>query len=163
VPVVGVDHVWAVGDVTGIAPYTHTAVYQGRIVVANLSGGDAGADYRAIPPAVYTPASRGRGRAHRTERTRSRDRPAGGDGIGRRHLPAVTEGDREGWVRLVADPARGLLVGATAVGSWAEEWISELVLAIRAEVPLRLAQVPGASVLRKEPEAMALVAELARD
>jgi dihydrolipoamide dehydrogenase len=51
---------------------------------------------------------------------------------------AVTEGDREGWVRLVADPARGLLVGATALGGRAEEWISELVLAIRAEVPLRV-------------------------
>jgi dihydrolipoamide dehydrogenase len=41
-------------------------------------------------------------------------------------------------VWLVADPARGLLVGATAVGGRTEEWISELVLAIRAEVPLRV-------------------------
>jgi pyruvate/2-oxoglutarate dehydrogenase complex dihydrolipoamide dehydrogenase (E3) component len=30
----------------------------------------------------------------------------------------------EGWLKVLADPRRGTLVGATAMGGHAEEWIS---------------------------------------
>jgi dihydrolipoamide dehydrogenase len=39
-------------------------------------------------------------------------------------------------VELYADPARGVLVGGTAVGLYAEEWMAEIALAIRAEIRL---------------------------
>ena len=55
---------------------------------------------------------------------------------------STTEGSAEGWLKLLADPRRGTLVGvtamggATAMGGYAEEWISEVSLAVRAEVPV---------------------------
>ena len=43
---------------------------------------------------------------------------------------------RPGFVKLAADPVRRVLVGAVAVGPEAGEWLGQLTLAIRAEVPL---------------------------
>jgi len=79
----GHDHVWAAGDVTGIAPFTHTATM------------DVGQTARA-----------------------------------------AADGGEGGRLVLTADRARGVLVGAAAIGPQADEWMAEATLAIRAEVPL---------------------------
>ena len=46
------------------------------------------------------------------------------------------EPKRPGFLKLFADPQRKVLVGAMAVGPEAGEWIGQLTLAIRAEVPV---------------------------
>ncbi len=43
---------------------------------------------------------------------------------------------RPGLLKLAADPNQGALVGAVAVGPEAGEWIGQLTLAVRAQVPL---------------------------
>jgi dihydrolipoamide dehydrogenase len=127
-----VDAVWAAGDVTGVAPYTHTANYQAAVVVANLLGGDRRADYRAIPRVVYTdPATFCVGSTDDTNAlTASADL---GD-----TARASIEGRRQGRVVLYADAERRVLVGAAAVGPRADDWAGELALAVRAEVDLDL-------------------------
>ncbi len=49
---------------------------------------------------------------------------------------SAVENDDRGRVELYADRDRGVLVGAAAVGLYAEEWMGEITLAIRAETPL---------------------------
>jgi pyruvate/2-oxoglutarate dehydrogenase complex dihydrolipoamide dehydrogenase (E3) component len=134
--VVGTENVWAVGDVTGVAPFTHTAHYQGRVVAANLAGRRVRADYRGVPRAVYTtPVLAAVGHTEASARAAGIEpmvaRAAVGDTV-----RSTTEGSAEGWLKLLADPRRGTLVGATAMGGYAEEWISEVSLAVRAEVPV---------------------------
>ena len=138
----GQQQVWAAGDVTGLAPYTHGANYQARVVSENLLGGELTADYRAIPRVIYTEpplASVGM--------TAGAARAAGLDVISASakmsdQARASTDGSPAGRVVLVADRARGLLVGAAALGAGADDWIAEATIAIRASVPVAdLAQV----------------------
>jgi pyruvate/2-oxoglutarate dehydrogenase complex dihydrolipoamide dehydrogenase (E3) component len=127
-------HVWAAGDVTGVALFTHVGKYQARIAAANVAGGQARADYRAIPSAAFTDPQiaqvgtiDGEGlvsaewRIDRTSRTSTYERPK-----------------RPGFVKLVADPERRVVVGAVAVGPEAGEWLQQATLAIRAAVPIEV-------------------------
>jgi dihydrolipoamide dehydrogenase len=129
--------VWAAGDVTAVAPYTHTARYQAQIVAANLLGGSRAADYRAIPRTVYTSPS-----VYTVGMSPSLAEATGVELITVSYdlaetARATVEDDDRGRVELYADAASGdLLVGAAAIGPDAEEWMGEVTLAIRARIPL---------------------------
>jgi dihydrolipoamide dehydrogenase len=47
------ETLWALGDVTGIALFTHVAKYQGRIVAHNVLGRERAAFYAGIPRVVF--------------------------------------------------------------------------------------------------------------
>jgi pyruvate/2-oxoglutarate dehydrogenase complex dihydrolipoamide dehydrogenase (E3) component len=126
------EGVWAIGDVTGVALFTHVGKYQARVAARNVAGERVPADYRAIPAAVFTDpqvATVGRTsgdglvsasrRIDRTSRTSTFERPK-----------------RPGFVKLFADPERRVLVGGVAVGPESGEWLQQVTLAIRAEVPV---------------------------
>jgi pyruvate/2-oxoglutarate dehydrogenase complex dihydrolipoamide dehydrogenase (E3) component len=126
------EHVWAAGDVTGVALFTHVGKYQARVAAANVAGRDRRADYRALPSAVFTdPQVAAVG-----------DTSAEGAVVGKWDLTKVSrtatfqKPKRPGFVKLFADPKRGVLVGAVLVGPEAGEWMGQLTLAIRAEVPV---------------------------
>ena len=57
------ENVWAIGDVTGVALFTHVGKYQARVAAADMAGKSARADYRAIPAAIFTDPEVGDGRA----------------------------------------------------------------------------------------------------
>jgi pyruvate/2-oxoglutarate dehydrogenase complex dihydrolipoamide dehydrogenase (E3) component len=126
------EHVWAAGDVTGVALFTHVGKYQARVAAANVAGRERRADYRALPSAIFTDPqvaavgdTSGEGSVTskwdltKVSRTATYQRPK-----------------RPGFVKLFADPQRKVLVGAAAVGPDAGEWMGQLTLAIRAEIPV---------------------------
>jgi len=124
------EGVWAIGDVNGIAPFTHVGKYHARIVAYDMAGRDVRADHRAIPATIFTdPQVAVVG-------------DTSGGASARWELPAIPRlstyerPKRDGFVKVVADPERRVLTGAVAVGPEAGEWLQQLTLAIRAETPV---------------------------
>ena len=136
--VLGQDHVWAGGDVTGIAPFTHTANYQARVISDNLLGSPRRASYLAIPRAIYTdPPVASVGRNITSEDNLNLISTRFDLSETARYL---TDGGTGGLLILTADKVRKVLVGAAAIGPKADEWLAEATLAIRAEIPLEILQ-----------------------
>ena len=134
----GRSNVWAAGDVTGVAPYTHTANYHARTVAANLLGQDTRTDTRAIPRGVYTdPAVASVGLTASAARAQGYDVAVASFPLARTARAFVT-GNESGILLLIADKAARVLLGAAAVGPHVEELIGEAALAIRARVPLEI-------------------------
>ena len=125
------DGVWAIGDAAGVGLLTHLGQYQARVAAANIAGGSARADYRAIPAAVFTdPQVASVGVMEGDRVVTARYEIAGG------RLSTYERPRKPGFVKVAADSARRVLVGAVAVGPEAGEWLGQLTLAVRAEIPI---------------------------
>jgi pyruvate/2-oxoglutarate dehydrogenase complex dihydrolipoamide dehydrogenase (E3) component len=125
------EGVWAIGDVAGVALLTHVGKYQARVAAADIAGHDVVADYRAIPAAVFTDPQIGTvGMTEGDDLVTTSYKVEGG------RLSTYERPKRAGLVKLAADPVRRVLVGAVTVGPEAGEWLGQLTLAVRAEVPL---------------------------
>ena len=129
---------WAVGDVTGVALFTHVAKYQARIAADDILGRRHPVNYHAIPRVVFSDPQVGatglttaQAREQGVEVTMASVDPY--EAIAR---PVTYGKDIGGRLGLVADRKRGILVGAWAVGPEAGEWIHLAVLAIRAATPI---------------------------
>ena len=121
---------------TGVAPYTHMANYQAEVIADNLLGRERAADYRAIPRAVFTdPPVAAVGLTAATARARGLDIAVATADLGAT-ARAITDEDGGGLLILVADRGRGALVGASAIGPGADEFLAATTVAIRAGVPL---------------------------
>jgi pyruvate/2-oxoglutarate dehydrogenase complex dihydrolipoamide dehydrogenase (E3) component len=132
------EGVWAVGDVTGVGAFTHLAIYQAEIAIADiLDRAWPAADYRGLARVTFTDpevgsvglTERAARDAGRTVRTGSAPVPSGARGW--IHGPG-----NDGVIKLVEDVDEGVLVGATSCGPWGGEVLAMLTLAVHARVPV---------------------------
>ena len=132
------DGVWAIGDVTGKGAFTHMSMYQADIAVRDILGqGGEPADYRAVPRVTFTDPEVGS-----VGLTEEQARAAGlRVRTGTTQVPYSTRGwihkaGNDGFIKVIEDAGRSVLVGATSAGPYGGEVLSALQVAVRAEVPL---------------------------
>ncbi|MBI4185699.1 FAD-dependent oxidoreductase [Candidatus Berkelbacteria bacterium] len=126
-----VPHIWAAGDVIAAYRFTHAAHTMGVIVGHNLTQSTKRSiDFRVLPRVVFTHlelASVGQTEAELRNQNRSIVVGAASIGtLGR----ALTDGEPDGLVKLVADRQTGQILGASIAAPRAGEMIHELALAM---------------------------------
>jgi pyruvate/2-oxoglutarate dehydrogenase complex dihydrolipoamide dehydrogenase (E3) component len=132
------DGVWAIGDITGHGAFTHMSMYQAEIACSDILGepGPA-ADYRAVPRVTFTDPEIGA-----VGLTEAQAREQGLEvRTGITQIPASARGwihkaGNGGFIKVIEDTRRGVLVGATSAGPTGGEVLGALAVAVRAEVPV---------------------------
>ena len=128
--------IYAIGDVTGKKLLAHLASHQGVVAAENMAGTEAEMDYRAVPAATFCApeiASVGL--------TEAQAREQHGDAVVGR-FPYMASGraraygETEGFLKVVAGPRYGEVLGMHVIGAGASDVIAEGVLAIKLEATL---------------------------
>jgi pyruvate/2-oxoglutarate dehydrogenase complex dihydrolipoamide dehydrogenase (E3) component len=134
----GTSKLWAVGDVAGLGAFTHMAVYEAGVAVPDILGRADGpvAERHAISRVTFTDPEIGAVGLTEAE--------AGEAGLDLRVGCARGETSSRGWIhgpgndgfiKLVEDAGRGILVGATVAGPHGGEVLSMFNLAVHARLP----------------------------
>jgi pyruvate/2-oxoglutarate dehydrogenase complex dihydrolipoamide dehydrogenase (E3) component len=137
--VVGVDGLWAVGDITGRGAFTHMAVYEAGVAVDDILGVENPrlAEDHAVSRVTFTDPEVGS--------VGLTEAQARANGINVRVGLADSSTSSRGWLhgagnaglmKLVADADRGILIGATSVGPRGGDVLSMFNLAVHARIPI---------------------------
>ena len=132
------DGVWAIGDLTGHGAFTHMSMFEADVVVRDILGqGGAPATYHAVPRVTFLDPEIGSvGLTEQQARERyARIR------VGTVDIAAVSRGwihgpGGEGFITVIEDADRGVLVGATSAGPAGGEVLGLLAVAVHAQVPV---------------------------
>src|SRR5438876_3752231 len=126
------DGIWAIGDVIGGIMLAHVASYEGVCAVENIAGhGNRVPDYHAAPNCIYPdPESAHAGLGEKEAKEK-------GIAVKVGRFPfaasgrALTLGQTDGFVKIVADAESGKLLGAHIIGPRATDLIAEATLAVQ--------------------------------
>ena len=127
-----VPHIFAVGDVTGAFPLVHVAIYQGEIAARNaVRGTSESADYTLQKAhAIFTdPQIAVAGQTEKELRALGTPYLAGAY-LFSDHGKAVAIDKTKGFVKMLASPEDGTILGAAIVGPEASDLIHEVIVAM---------------------------------
>jgi pyruvate/2-oxoglutarate dehydrogenase complex dihydrolipoamide dehydrogenase (E3) component len=133
------EGLWAIGDITGKGAFTHMSMYQSAIAAASVLGREDGpmAEYHAVPRVTFTDPEVGAvGMTEQQARDKGINVRTGFVDITTSARGWIHKVGNEGFIKLVEDADRGVLVGATSAGPNGGEILSALVVAVHCEVPV---------------------------
>jgi pyruvate/2-oxoglutarate dehydrogenase complex dihydrolipoamide dehydrogenase (E3) component len=128
---------WAIGDVTVSGGFTHMAIYHADIVMNDVMGTPGpGAEYRAKPRVTFTDPEVGA--AGLTEEQARKKGINVRTGIQKASVTSrgwIHGPGNEGFIKVVEDADRGVLVGATTMGPRGGDLLGLFELAIKLQIP----------------------------
>lgn len=124
--------IYAVGDVTGQYLLVHVAIYQGEIAARNAClGGNETADYQLMPAhTVFTDPQVAVAGMTEKGLLRSGTPYVRGRYDFSEHGKAQCLGKTKGFVKMMADPDGGRILGASVIGPQGSELIHEVIVAM---------------------------------
>lgn len=128
--------IFAIGDVAGEPLLAHKASKEGEVSIDVIAGGSSTLSAQAIPAAVFTDPEICTVGMTEAEATEAGQNPVVGRMPLRASGRALTLGETNGFVRIVADGDTETILGAQMVGPDASELVAEIVLAIELEATL---------------------------
>ena len=135
------DGVWALGECNGRGAFTHTAYNDFEIVAANLLDGDSRrVGDRVTGYALYIDPPLGRVGLSEAEAKKSGREVLVGSRPMTRVGRAIEKGETQGFMKVVADPGSGEILGAAILGPGGDEAIHGVLDAINAGMTYRQLQ-----------------------
>ncbi|MCJ2519633.1 MAG: dihydrolipoyl dehydrogenase [Candidatus Thermoplasmatota archaeon] len=125
-----VPGIYAIGDVIGIPYLAHKASKEGIVAAEAIAGMNSEADYRAMPAAIFTDPEIATVGLSEEEAMKQDYEIIVGKFPFRASGRALTYGESDGFVKLIAERSSGEVLGVEIVGPEASELISEAALAI---------------------------------
>ena len=136
----GIPGLYAVGDVTGHGAFTHVAVWQADVLIDHLLGRPASfGGYHGLAWATFTDPEVGRvGMTEQQAREAGLTYRVGVQQVASNSRGWIHGPGNDGFVKVIEDADRGVLVGATVVAPNGGEILGLLTLAVHAQVPTRV-------------------------
>lgn len=130
--------VWAVGDIAGDGLFTHLGTRQAEVAAADILGRVVEPlNLDALSAVTFTDPEVGAvGLTEAEARSFGLDVTTAFKLVGHTARGWLHSVGNDGFIKLVADQHRGILVGATSVGPHGGEVLGLLALAVHAEIPI---------------------------
>ncbi|MDR3589030.1 MAG: dihydrolipoyl dehydrogenase [Negativicutes bacterium] len=126
-----IEGIYAVGDITGSYMWAHAASAAGIVAAENALGGQSVMDYTAVPGCIFTsPEIAVVGQTEQEARAAGREIKVSRFNFAA-NGKAVSMGEADGLVKIVADAGDGKLLGMHILGPHASDLIMEGAIAMK--------------------------------
>ena len=130
-------HIYAAGDCTGLHEIVHIAIQQGETAAFNLAGQTREMDYRLLLEVVFTdPQVAIVGLTEKSAKARGLEYLVASYPFND-HGKSLIMDVKEGFVKLLADPKSGEILGGACVGPVGGELIHEIVVAMAKRITVQ--------------------------
>jgi pyruvate/2-oxoglutarate dehydrogenase complex dihydrolipoamide dehydrogenase (E3) component len=132
------DGLWAVGDIAGEGMFTHLGLRQANVAVGNILGQDAQPlNLDALSAVTFTDPEIGTvGLTEAAARAKGLNVKTAFKPVGHTARGWLHQNGNQGFIKLIADIDRNVLVGATSVGPHGGEVLGLLSLAVHAHLSI---------------------------